>query len=117
MFKSKLDKQKVQKINQDLINGGSLSEVATNNNVSYQHACYFRKKLVKAGALSPLYKTTRRKARNAKRSRTITNNTATTPVLTTSTDKTFTVVINGTPMYFKDAKSIYVTPEFVDVKY
>ncbi len=51
MFKSKLDKQKIQKITQDLINGGSLSDVATNNNVSYQHACYFRKKLVKAGAL------------------------------------------------------------------
>lgn len=114
MFKSKLDKQKIQKINQDLINGGSLSEVATNNNVSYQHACYLRKKLVKAGALNPLYKTTKRKVR---RNRTITNNTATTPVLRTSTDETFTVIINGTPMYFKDAKSIYVTPEFVDVKY
>jgi len=114
MFKSKLDKQKIQKINQDLINGGSLSDVATSNNVSYQHACYFRKKLVKAGALNPLYKTTKRKVR---RNRTITNNTATTPVLTTSTDKTFTLVVNGTALYFKDAKSIYVTPEFVDVKY
>jgi len=25
--------------------------------------------------------------------------------------------VNGTALYFKNAKSIYVSPEFVDVKY
>ena len=120
MFKSRLDKQRIQKINQDLINGESLADVATKNSVSYQHACYFRKKLVKAGALNPLYNTTKRKSRNIKRTRTVntvTNNTPTTSVLSNTTDNTFTIVVNGTALYFKNAKSIYVSPEFVDVKY
>jgi len=120
MFKSRLDKQKIQKINQDLVNGESLADVATKNSVSYQHACYFRKKLVKAGALNPLYKTTKRKSRNIKRTRTVnavTYNTTNSKILTNTKDNTFTLFVNGTALYFKNAKSIYVSPEFVDVKY
>lgn len=116
MFKAKLDRERLQKINQDLVSGKSLSEVATINNVSYQHACYYRKKLVKAGALNPLYRTTKRKTRNIKRTRNFSNNTIT-KVLTPVTDNTFTLVVNGTSLYFKNAKSIYVSPELVDVKY
>ena len=117
MFKAKLEKEKLQKINQDLVSGKSLSEVATTNNVSYQHACYYRKKLVKAGALNPLYKTTKRKTRTIKRTRKVSTNNTTNTVLTPTADNTFTLVVNGTALYFKNAKSIYVSPEFVDVKY
>ena len=110
MFKSTLDKTRLTKINQDLINGSTLRQVAENNSISYQHACYYRKKLVKAGALPPLYKATKRKARSVKRTRTVN------PV-TNSSAHTFTLIVNGTSMNIQNVKSIYVSPDVVDIKY
>ena len=60
-FKAKLEKKVLTKLSQDLMNGASLETASKNNSVSYQVACYYRKKLVKAGVLNPLYRTTRRK--------------------------------------------------------
>lgn len=110
MFKSTLDKTKLTKINQDLINGGRLKDVADKNQISYPHACYLRKKLVKAGALSPLYAATKRKTRSVKRTRTVN------PV-TNSGGHTFTLIVNGTSMSIQNVKSIYVSPDVVDIKY
>ena len=128
MFKTKLDKQTLQKINQDLMNGGTLDEVATKNNVSYANVGYYRKKLVKAGILNPLYRTTKRKKRASKKTsyskNTFTPNlftpierTQPTVVKSTKYGTPFTLVINDTAIDVTGAKHVNVTPGRVYIKY
>lgn len=116
MFKSKLDKQTLQKVNQDLINGGSLEKVAKQNNLSYQNVCYYRKKLVKAGILSPLY-TTRRKKRVAKATFNQRNLFMQPTVVKTVANKPFTLVVNDTTIDITGSKHVNVTPDKVYIKY
>ncbi len=112
MFKAKLEERKLQEINKDLLNGGSLKEVADKNSVSYQHVAYYRKKLVKAGVLTGLY--TKRKVR-----RKITRNTTArkTAAVTIPAPHTFKVVVNGTEVNISGAKHVHEFPDKLDVKY
>jgi transposase len=113
MFKPKLEDKKLQQINKDLLDGSSLKIVAEKNDVSYQHVCYYRKKLVKAGVLTPLYekrKTSRKKTTNFSVRKTLKKVTVPTP-------HTFKVVVNGTEVNISGAKYVHVHPDKLDVKY
>ena len=121
-FKAKLEKKVLTKLSQDLMNGASLETASKNNSVSYQVACYYRKKLVKAGVLNPLYRTTRRKRRTTK-------NNLQQPILFTKTrlqptvvrteptNKPFTLVVNDTTIDITGSKHVNVTPDKVYIKY
>lgn len=121
-FKAKLEKKVLTKLSQDLMNGASLETASKNNLVSYQVACYYRKKLVKAGVLNPLYRTTRRKRRTTK-------NNLQQPILFTKTrlqptvvrteptNKPFTLVVNDTTIDITGSKHVNVTPDKVYIKY
>lgn len=113
MFKAKLEEKRLQQINKDLLNGTSLKDVAEKNSVSYQHACYYRKKLVKAGVLTPLYE--KRKTRKKRTARfTVRKSTPTVPLTNVST---FRVSVNDTEINILGAKHVNVYPDRVDVKY
>ena len=121
-FKAKLEKKVLTKLSQDLMNGASLETASRNNSVSYQVACYYRKKLVKAGVLNPLYRTTRRKR---KATRTVLDKTnlftqlksRPTVVRTEPTNKPFTLVVNDTTIDISGSKHVNVTPDKVYIKY
>lgn len=113
MFKAKLEEKRLQQINKDLLDGTSLKDVAEKNSVSYQHACYYRKKLVKAGVLTPLYETKKtRKKRTSKFTVRKSTNKVTLP-----TPHTFKVVVNGTEVNISGAKYVHVYSDKLDVKY
>lgn len=121
-FKAKLEKQVLTKLSQDLMNGASLEDASRNNSVSYQVACYYRKKLVRAGVLNPLYRTTRRKKRTAKTNYQQSDlfmkpKVQPTVVRTERTNKPFTLVVNETTIDITGSKHVNVTPDKVYIKY
>lgn len=116
MFTSKVDKQTAQEVNALLIAGAKLTEVAAKTGLSYPKVHYFRKKLVKAGALQPLNKTTRSR-RATRRTMTKRATTKQTIVNPSSTNQAFKLMVNGTTLDLNNVKSVYVSPGVVDIKY
>jgi hypothetical protein len=109
MFTSKVDRKTAQETNALLMSGAKLMEVAAITGLSYPKVHYFRKKLVKAGALEPLNKTTKKRAQ--RKARKNTRNLSTIVNKPTS----FKLIINGTTVDVKNVKSIFVSPELVDI--
>jgi|688.fasta_scaffold256641_2 hypothetical protein len=111
MFTSKVDKKTAQEANALLMNGVKLMEVAQKTGLSYPKVHYYRKKLVKAGALQPLNRTTK------KRKVRVVNKDITTPSTMIDRSTSFKLIVNGTAVNVKNVKSIFVSPELVDIKY
>lgn len=116
MFVSKLDKKTLQEVNALLISGTSLKDVTELSGLSYPNVCYLRKKLVKAGVLQPLYKTTRKRTRVRTKTQTRTKRVST-PIVTNKSTYSMKLVVNGTPVDIHDAKSVNVSPVGIDIKY
>lgn len=115
MFTSKVDSNTQQEVNKLLVSGEKLSDVVKASGLTYAQVSYFRKKLVKAGALQPLYRTTRkRRATRQTRTNAATSQTIVNP---SSTNQGFKLVVNGTTLDIQNVKSVYVSPEVVDIKY
>jgi len=120
MFTSKVDKKTQQEVNALLISGAKLAEVAAKTGLAYNRVHYFRKKLVKAGALQPLNKTTKRRTSRKTRSAELfpkTQYVATAIPAVEKTSQGINLVINGTELSIRDAKSINVSGNLVTVKY
>lgn len=115
MFTSSVDKKTLGETNGLLISGTSLKDTAELTGLSYAKVSYLRKKLVKAGALQPLYKTTRKK-RNTRINRIQKVSTLNTETQSPSFDG-IKLVINGTYLNIRDAKSVDVSTGLVDIKY
>jgi hypothetical protein len=115
MFTSKVDSNTQQEVNKMLVSGEKLSDVASVSGLSYAQVSYIRKKLVKAGALQPLYRTARKKrATRQTKTNATTNQTIVNP---SSTNQGFKLMVNGTTLDIQNVKSVYVSPEVVDIKY
>lgn len=115
MFTSTVDTSTQQEVNKLLVSGEKINDVAKVSGLTYAQVCYYRKKLVKAGALQPLYNTTRKK-RSIRRTRTneVKNQTIVNP---SSTNQAFKLMVNGTTLDIQNVKSVYVSPGVVDIKY
>lgn len=119
MFTTSVDKKTLGETNGLLISGASLKDTAELTGLSYAKVSYLRKKLVKAGALQPLYKTTRktrttRKVRTQKTNSIVNNRVGNQP---SSNFDGIKLVINGTELNIRNAKSVDVSTGLVDIKY
>jgi hypothetical protein len=119
MFTTSVDKKTLGETNGLLISGASLKDTAELTGLTYAKVSYLRKKLVKAGALQPLYKTTR-KARTSRKIRTektsVLGNSRTVNQPQSNFDG-IKLVINGTELNIRNAKSVDVSTGLVDIKY
>lgn len=115
MFTTTVDKKTLGEVNSLLIGGASLKETAELSGLGYQKVQYLRAKLVKAGALQPLHKVTR-KRRNTRLNRIQRVSTLNTETQSPSFDG-IKLVINGTYLNIRDAKSVDVSTGLVDIKY
>lgn len=107
----KFDEKTEKRVNRLLLTGIGIKEVADKTNVPYHKVSGLRKKLVKANVLSPLYSTNKKK--KSRRLFTI----PTLPDQNTNNGPGFKLIVNGTPINIKKAKTVYVSPELVDIKY
>lgn len=115
MFTSSVDKKTLGEVNALLIKGTSLKETVQRSGLAYEKVHYLRSKLVKAGALQPLHKTTK-KRRNTRLNRTQRVSTLNTETPSTNYDG-IKLVINGTQLNIRNAKSVDVYAGLVDIKY
>lgn len=117
MFTSTVDKKTLGEVNALLISGTSLKETSELSGLNYQRVQYLRNKLVKAGALQPLHvhKVTRKK-RTSRLNRTQRVSTLNTETQSTNYDG-IKLVINGTQLNIRNAKSVDVYTDLVDIKY
>ena len=118
MFKSKLSPETLKEIQTMLINGSGFQEVMTKTGISYHNARYVRTKLVKAGLLEPYYVMSKKK--RAQVNRVSTRKISSAQPLTTSflsRNDSVRLVINGVPVDIKNAKSVTVSSELIDIKY
>lgn len=115
MFTTSVDKKTLGEVNALLISGTSLKETSELSGLGYHKVQYLRNKLVKAGALQPLHKVTK------KRRSTRLNRTQRVSTLNSETQSpTFDgikLVINGTELNIRNAKSVDVSTGLVDIKY
>lgn len=115
MFTTTLDKKTLGEVNALLISGTSLKETAELSGLQYHRVQYLRHKLVKAGALQPLHKVMK-KRRNNRPERTQRVSTLNTVTQSANFDG-IKLVINGTQLNIRDAKSVDVSTGLVDIKY
>lgn len=116
MFTTTLDKKTLGETNALLISGASLKETAELTGLSYQKTQYLRTKLVKAGALQPLHKMTKKRRSTPRVNRIQRVSTLNTETQSTNFDG-IKLVINGTQLNIRDAKSVDVSTGLVDIKY
>lgn len=111
---NKLSVKQQDKLNKLLLKGHGLTETSKMTNIPYSLVQSVRSRLVKAGVLKPLYKTTSKKRLNK-------SNPAVPEVQSdmTSVDTipAFSLFVNGTQIDLKNVKSVFISPELVDVKY
>lgn len=115
MFTTSVDKKTLGEVNALLISGTSLKETVELSGLDYQKVQYLRSKLVKAGALQPLHKVTK-KRRNTRLNRTQRVSTLNTETQSPAFDG-IKLVINGTELNIRNAKSVDVSTGLVDIKY
>ena len=115
MFATTVDKKTLGEVNSLLISGSSLKETAELSGLDYTKVQYLRSKLVKVGALQPLHKMTKKK-RSTRLNRTQRVSTLITETQSPSFDG-INLVINGTRLNIRDAKSVDVSTGLVDIKY
>lgn len=115
MFATSVDKKTLGEVNALLISGTSLKETAELSGLMYHKVQYLRNKLVKAGALQPLHKITK-KRRSTRLNRTQRVSTLITETQSSNFDG-IKLVINGTQLNIRDAKSVDVSTGLVDIKY
>lgn len=126
MSKLKLDPQMVSTVNAQLLNNKTIAEVAQDTNLDYFTVQRMRYKLVNAGVLKPLYKTTKKKrsrhtstnltsvANRKTRVSTLDNNNQS----ATQQSNVLRMVINGTELNIQNAKSVNILDDgAVDIKY
>jgi len=110
----KLSKDELQKLHTLLINGHGLTETSTKTGIPYSLVQSVRKRMVEAGVVKPLYKTSSKK-RGSRKQPVIPAPAASAPVADTIPQ--FTLMVNGTQIDLKNVKSVFISPELVDVKY
>lgn len=115
MFTTTVDKKTLGEVNALLISGTSLKETSALSGLNYQKVQYLRNKLVKAGALQPLHKVTK-KRRSTRLNRTQRVSTLITETQSPSYDG-IRLVINGTHLNIRNAKSVDISTGLVDIKY
>lgn len=116
MFTTTVDKKTLGEVNSLLIGGASLKETAELSGLGYQKVQYLRAKLVRAGALQPLHKVTRKRRNTTRVNRTQRVSTLNTETQSPNFDG-IKLVINGTQLNIRDAKSVDVSTGLVDIKY
>lgn len=115
MFTTTVDKKTLHEVNSLLISGTSLKDTSELTGLGYQKVQYLRAKLVKAGALQPLHKVTRKKrSTGLNRTQRVSTLNTQTP---SSTFDGIKLVINGTELNIYNAKSVDVSTGLVDIKY
>lgn len=126
MPKIKLDRQVVNTVNAHLINNKSISEVAEKTNLDYHTVQRMRYKLVHAGVLKPLYKTTK-KRRNSRTASTLKSAISRKTRVSTLDNNNQSIaqqsnvlrmVINGTELNIQNVKCVNVLDNgAIDIKY
>ena len=103
--------EQINQINSELLGNQSILNVSRKLNVPYEIVRRMRLRLVNAGAVKPL-RTKRKNIMPASMNRANQNNLA-----FQSSVSSFKLVINGTPIDIENVKSVFVSPELVDIKY
>lgn len=126
MARIKLDAQVVNTVNAHLINNKSIREVAQETNLDYYTVQRMRYKLVHAGVLKPLYKTTKKRRYTRATSTLKSTKNRKARVSTLGTDNqsaaqesnVLRMVVNGIELNIQNAKSVNVLDNgAVDIKY
>lgn len=111
MSKLKMSNDLHQKINSAMLNGNSISKTAEELNISYDKVRSLRNKLVKAGALFPIYKTVKKRKTRRRTAKPVSE------IVLSKNVIAFKLVVNGVDINIQNIKSIFVSPELVDIKY
>jgi hypothetical protein len=113
----KLPQDELNKLHTLLINGHGLTKTSKQTGLPYSLVQSVRKRMVEAGVVKPLYKTSSKK--RASRKHRIPAEAPAADVDTTVAQDMpqFTLMINGTQIDLKNVKSVFISPELVDVKY
>lgn len=115
MFASTIDKKTLNDVNALLISGTSLKETSELCDINYQKVHYLRSKLVKAGALQPLNTVTKKKHRSHFKK--VQKISAIPPQTQLINYNGIKLVINGTALNIRDAKSVDISTGLIDIKY
>ena len=112
---NKLSVKQQEKLNKLLLKGHGLTETSKMTNIPYSLVQSVRKRMVEAGVVKPLYQTSGKK-RASRKHRINTE----APAATVTVDQDmpqFILMVNGTQIDLKNVKSVFISPELVDVKY
>lgn len=109
----KLSQDERNKLHTLLISGHGLTQTSLKTGIPYSLVQSVRKRMVEAGVVKPLYKTSGKK--RGSRKQVTPAPTASAPVADSIPQ--FTLMVNGTQIDLKNVKSVFISPELVDVKY
>jgi hypothetical protein len=111
----KLPQDELNKLHTLLINGHGLTKISKQTGLPYSLVQSVRKRMVEAGIVKPLYKTSGKK--RASRKHRIPAEAPAADIAVAQDMPQFTLMINGTQIDLKNVKSVFISPELVDVKY